>query len=75
MLDKCQDYEQRLRELYKEMVLDTIIPEASAFKVALACRKPVEFYSAKTPAATATRELAEEIVSRIAGRVKKQKVG
>ena len=70
-----RSYEQRLRELYKEMVLDTIIPEASAFKVSLACRKPVEFYSAKTPAATATRELAEEIVSRIAGRVKRQKVG
>ena len=36
-----RSYEQRLRELYKAMVLDTIIPEVSAFNVALACRQPV----------------------------------
>ena len=40
-----RSYEERLRQLYGNMVLDTVIPEASAFKVALACRKPVEMYS------------------------------
>ena len=71
-----RSYEQRLRELYREMVLDTIIPEASAFKVSLACRKPVEFYSSNTPAAKATRALADEIISRAAQRArKKQHVG
>jgi len=36
-----RSYEQRLREMYGAMVLETVIPEASAFKVALTCRKPV----------------------------------
>ena len=33
-------YEQKLREVYGEMVMDTVIPEASAFKVALTRRRP-----------------------------------
>ena len=36
-----RSYEARLRELYSEKVLTTVIPEASAFKVSLACRKPM----------------------------------
>jgi chromosome partitioning protein len=70
-----RSYEQRLRELYKEMVLDTIIPEVSAFKVALACRQPVEYYSSKSSAAETTRDLAAEIISRIAEKNKKRIVG
>jgi chromosome partitioning protein len=69
-----RSYEERLRQLYKEMVLDTIIPEASAFKVALACRQPVEQYSAKTPAATAMRNLVDELINRIAGKVKRRSI-
>ena len=38
-----QAYEQRLRKLYGQTVLTTVIPEASAFKVALARRTPVTF--------------------------------
>lgn len=70
-----RSYEQRLRELYKEMVLDTIIPEASAFKVALACRQPCEYYSPKAAGAEAMRDLAAELVSRIAEKAKKRTVG
>jgi chromosome partitioning protein len=59
-----RSYEQRLRELYGNMVLDTLVPEASAFKVALACRKPVEIHSPSSPAARATRSLRAEILNR-----------
>lgn len=50
-------YEQRLRQLYGDMVLETVIPEASAFKVALTCRQPVEFSSPRSAAANLTRTL------------------
>ncbi|MFN3194052.1 MAG: ParA family protein [Aureliella sp.] len=70
-----RSYEERLRELYKEMVLDTLIPEASAFKVALACRQPVEYYSPKSAGAERTRDLAAEIVTRISEKNKKRMVG
>jgi chromosome partitioning protein len=61
-----RSYEQRLRNLYGEMVLDTVIPEASAFKVALACRMPVETSSPRCSAAGLTRSLAREILDRVA---------
>ena len=61
-----RSYEERLRKLYGDMVLDVTIPEASAFKVALACRKPVELYSPKSPAAELTRRLGREILARVA---------
>lgn len=69
-----QSYEERLRNLYGNMVLDTVIPEASAFKVALACRKPVEFYSASSTAAELTRQLSREILDRIAERTSRRQV-
>lgn len=69
-----RSYEQRLRELYHEMVLDTVVPEASAFKVALACRKPVEFYSSKSGAAATMRELVQELQAMITQRTKKRVV-
>ena len=67
-------YQQRLRTLYREMVLDTVIPEAAAFKVALARRRPVEFYSPKAAAADLTRKLSREILDRIAMKTKQQRV-
>ena len=69
-----QSYEERLRNLYGNMVIDTVIPEASAFKVALACRKPVEFYSPKSSAADLTRQLSREILDRIAERTARRQV-
>lgn len=67
-------YEERLRDLYGNMVLDTVIPEASAFKVALACRQPVEMYSKNATAATLTRELCREIVDRAAEKTARRQV-
>ena len=69
-----RSYEQRLRELYGEMVLATVIPEASAFKVALACRKPVEFHSPRSTAADLTRQLSHEILGRIRMKNAKRRV-
>lgn len=70
-----RSYEELLRKLYREFVLDTTISEASAYKVSLACHQPVEFYSAKSPAAGAMRTLAEEILSRAVKREGKRSVG
>lgn len=70
-----QEYEQRLRSIYGAMVLKTVIPEVSAYKVALACRTPVEQYAPGTPAARLTRLLAHEMVERIAGKKARRRVG
>ena len=67
-------YEERLRELYANLVLKTVIPEASAFKVALACRKPVEFHGASTSAGNLTRKLAIEILDRVQERTARRQV-
>jgi chromosome partitioning protein len=61
-----QTYEQQLRRFYGPMVLQTLIPEASAFKVSLACRQPVGLYAARSKAAAAMEQLAQEIVGRVA---------
>lgn len=61
-----RSYEQRLRQMYGESVFETVIPEASAFKVALACRQPVEACSPRSVAAKLTRSLSREILDRIA---------
>ena len=58
-------YEQRLREMYGDLTLDTVIPEATAFKVAVSCRKPVEYQEPGSRAAHLTRQLAREILDRI----------
>ncbi len=60
-----RSYEARLRELYSDRVLSTVIPEAAAFKVAISCRQPVEFYSTRSVAAQLTRDLSLEILERI----------
>ena len=69
-----QAYEQRLRRLYGDLVLQTVIPEASAFKVALACREPVNVYAPRSKAARLTSELGREIVERISQRRRHQSV-
>jgi chromosome partitioning protein len=58
-------YEQRVREIYRGNVLDTVVPEASAFKVSLAARSPVEFDMPRSQAAKLTRQLTREILDRI----------
>jgi len=63
-----QTYEQKLRAIYGTTVLDTIIPEAAAFKVSLACRQPVGYYAPRSKAAGATCQLAREILMRVAQR-------
>ena len=65
-------YESRLRELYGELVLDTAIPELTAFKVSLACRKPVQMHAPRSKTAMKTRQLVEEIIQRVQNR-KQQK--
>lgn len=67
-------YEQRLREMYGEMVLNTVIPEASAFKVALARRSPVQFHDVHSKSARLTLSLAREILDRISLEERKRRV-
>lgn len=61
-----QQYQRKLRDLYGGSVFQTVIPEASAFKVALACRKPVAQFSPRSPASRLTSQLSREILDRIA---------
>lgn len=58
-----QMYEQQLRELYADEVLDTLIPEAVAFKAALTSRTPVTISDPRSIAAESIRRLADELVS------------
>ncbi len=60
-----QAYEQRLRALYGPTVLSTVIPEAVAFKLALAQRTPVTLASPVTKAASSMAALAAELTERI----------
>ena len=69
-----RSYAERLRKLYGNMVLNTVVSEAAAFKVALACRQPVEAYGSRTVAADLTRQLSREILDRISMKHIKQQV-
>jgi len=60
-----QTYEQKLRRLYGSTVFETVLPEASAFKVSLACRQPVSHFAPRSQAARLTSQLADEITTRI----------
>jgi chromosome partitioning protein len=59
-------YEQKLRGLYHGSVFEAVVPEASAFKVALACRTPVTAYSPTSKAARSTVQVGDELLARIA---------
>ncbi len=67
-------YEQKLRSMYGDSVLDTVIPEASAFKVSLAGRQPVTFFSPRSKASCLTSDLACEIVDAISGTMNNRNV-
>jgi chromosome partitioning protein len=67
-------YERQLRQLYGASVLHTVIPEASAFKVSLACRQPVTCYAPHSKAALATSQLGSEITERTHRRTREEKI-
>ncbi|MBC7820421.1 MAG: ParA family protein [Planctomycetaceae bacterium] len=62
-----QAYEQKLRQLYGDMVLQTVVPEATAFKMALVHREPVSHSAPDSQAANAMRALADELLARAVG--------
>lgn len=70
-----QQYQRKLRDLFGDSVFETVIPEASAFKVALACRQPVTQYSARSAAAKLTSRLSREILDRIDGSTQVARMG
>jgi chromosome partitioning protein len=67
-------YERQLRQLYGASVLHTVIPEAPAFKVSLACRQPVTCYAPHSKAALATSQLGSEITEQTRQRTREQKI-
>lgn len=60
-------YMQKLRSLYRETIFDAVVPEASAFKVALTCRTPVSHHTPGSKAAKVMAEVGDELLARIAG--------
>jgi MinD-like ATPase involved in chromosome partitioning or flagellar assembly len=56
------------------LVLHTVIPEVSAFKVSLACRQPVSCYAPHSKAALSISQLACEIAERTHQRTMEQKI-
>jgi len=67
-------YEHKLREMYGELVMNTVVVEASAFKVALTRRRPVQFHAPRSKAAKLTLSLAREILDRISMDERKRRV-
>jgi chromosome partitioning protein len=60
-----RSYEEKLRTWYRDNILATVIPEASAFKVALSCRQPVSFFAPQSKAARTMDQFAGELIDRI----------
>jgi chromosome partitioning protein len=59
-------YETHLRALYGETVFRNCVPLAKDFKEAVAARLPISHYKPKTAAARTTRDVADELLARIA---------
>lgn len=57
-------YERRLRKQYGRLVMRNLLPELSAFKLAVAARSPVEFHDRRSRAAGLTRNVSREILDR-----------
>ena len=64
-----QQYEQTLRRAYGDLILNNIMRELSAFKLAVAQRMPVEYYDPRSRAAELTRSLSREILDRTDARI------
>jgi chromosome partitioning protein len=60
-----QTYRRKLVQLYEGGVLDSVVPEATAFKVSLATRTPVTLAIPDSAAARATAHLGQEVLSRL----------
>lgn len=58
-------YEEKLREVYGELVFHTKIPLAAVFKEAVSAKTPVADFNKKTPGARAIGKLYKEITARI----------
>jgi len=58
-------YEQKLRQLFGDQVLQTIVPEATAFKVALTARLPISLHATRSKAAVSIERLADEVLARL----------
>lgn len=61
-------YERKLRQIYAD-VFDVVVPEASAFKVALSCRQPVCVAQPQSKASHVMRLLADEVRQRLRSRI------
>jgi chromosome partitioning protein len=70
-----RSYEQKLRTLYRDDVLATVVLEASAFKVSLSCRQPVSYYAPASKAAKLTADLGAELLRRMKETDGKREVG
>lgn len=66
-------FEQKLRQLYHD-TFQTVVSEASAFKVALACRQPVGVAQPRSRAAREICQLAAEIQDRLGRRILREEV-
>lgn len=60
-------YERRLRRHYGNRIMQNLLPELSAFKLAVADRMPAEFHNRRSRAARLTRNLCHEILDRTRG--------
>ncbi len=60
-----RSYEDKLRKSYGNSVLQTVVPEASAFKVSLTCRQPVSHHAPLSRAAVVTSLLTKEILEQV----------
>ena len=69
-----QTYEQKLRRLYGSTVFQTVVPEASAFKVSLACRQPVSHYAPRSKATRVMDQLGQEIANRVARMEREERI-
>jgi len=61
-----RSYHNKLRSLYGDTVFSTVVPEASAFKLALACRTPISFFRPKSKAGQLTESVGAEVLTRAA---------
>jgi cellulose biosynthesis protein BcsQ len=59
-------YEQKLREVYGDLVFENKIPLATVFKEAVSAKKPVTEFNAKSVGAQALKKVYGEVMQRIA---------
>ncbi len=67
-----QFFEQKLRKLYGNDILRTVLSELSAYKVALACRQPVSYFKRRSKAGDLTLQLGHEILHQLNEKTQKR---